>query len=108
MEQNRNNKIDEILNSLEGIQKATLRPYFFTRLEARMQREKNRWYLISSFLTRPAIAMATICMIVALNGYAIARYFEQQDMASTTTEIQNGDDNVLVSSNLVSLENFAP
>lgn len=108
MQEKKSYKTDEILNSLEGIQKAAPHPYFFTRLEARMRQEKNPWYILTSFLTRPAIALAAICLILVLNGFAIVRYFDQQQDVPPTAVIQNVDDNFLISGNLVDLENFAP
>ena len=67
MDQHLNKKIDETLQSLEGIAKATPRTFFFTRLEARMQREKSKWEIISSFVLRPAILFAGICFILVIN-----------------------------------------
>lgn len=67
MDRDLHKKIEEALQSLDGITKATPRPYFFTRLEARMQREKSKWDIISSFVSRPAIVFAGICLVVIIN-----------------------------------------
>ena len=36
-------KIDAAMRSIDNIKRASPRPYLFTRLEARMQNEKNIW-----------------------------------------------------------------
>jgi hypothetical protein len=71
MNENLNRKIDKAMQSLDGIEKASPRPFFFTRLEARMQKQKSRWEALSSFLTKPAIAIACICLIIIINAAVI-------------------------------------
>ena len=71
MDQHLDKKIDEAMQSLDGIEKASPRPFFFTRLEARMQREKSRWEVISSFVAKPIVAFACICLIIMINADVI-------------------------------------
>ena len=71
MDQHLDKKIDEAMQSLDGIEKASPRPFFFTRLEARMQREKSRWEVISSFVAKPIVAFACICLIIMINAAVI-------------------------------------
>ncbi|HSN07952.1 MAG TPA: hypothetical protein VLS85_02885 [Hanamia sp.] len=71
MDQYLNKKIDEAMQSLDGIENASPRPFFFTRLEARMQREKSRWEVISSFVAKPIVAFACICLIILINTAVI-------------------------------------
>lgn len=71
MEQKPDKKIEEIMESFDGIEKATPAPFFFTRLEARMQREKNIWEKISSFVAKPAYAFACICLVILINASVI-------------------------------------
>ena len=49
-------KIDEVMHSMDSINRASPRPFLFTRLEARMQNEKNIWVKLSSFVARPVVA----------------------------------------------------
>ncbi len=61
-------RIEEALNSLDSIQRATPQPFFYTRLKARLeQTEKGPWEMVSSFITRPAMLFATVCMVLLLN-----------------------------------------
>jgi hypothetical protein len=67
-----NKKVDETLNSLDGIQRAEPQPFFYTRLMGRMQRnEKPLWETIGSFLSKPAVAMACLCVILAFNAFIL-------------------------------------
>jgi hypothetical protein len=69
-----NKRVDEALNSLEGIQRAEPQPFFYTRLRGRMQRnEKALWETMGSFLSKPAMAMAGLCVILAFNAFILFR-----------------------------------
>lgn len=65
---NMEKRIDEALSSLDGIQRATPRPFFYTRLMAKIeQNEKGAWENVSSFITRPVMLFATVCIVLLLN-----------------------------------------
>lgn len=67
-----NKKVQEALESLDGIQKAEPQPYFFTRLKARLERDqKNVWELAGSYMARPAVAIAGLMVILAINVFIL-------------------------------------
>lgn len=68
----RKTHIDSILESLDGIQRATPGPFFFTRLQARMRQEERGFGLgLVRLITRPAIAITGICLVVVINTWVI-------------------------------------
>jgi hypothetical protein len=81
-------KVNETLESLEGIQRAEAAPYFFTRVKARLERdEKNIWETIGSLLARPAVAVAGLCVILAMNAFIL--FTKDTATPSATITIQN-------------------
>ncbi|MFN8250347.1 MAG: hypothetical protein U0V75_00600 [Ferruginibacter sp.] len=63
-----NKLVDDTLNSLDGVQPASPKPYLFTRLTARMQRKNDgAWDSALRFISRPAVAMACVLLVVAIN-----------------------------------------
>ena len=65
-------RVNKALESLEGIQRAELSPYFFTRVKARLQRdEKSVWEITSVWLTRPRVAIAGLLLILSLNVFLL-------------------------------------
>ena len=64
-------KIEKALESLDGIQRATPQPYFFTRLKARLDRKERDWAGITGFISRPAYALAMICVVLLINTWAV-------------------------------------
>jgi hypothetical protein len=74
-------EIEAILNSLEGIQKATPQPFLYTRLMARMQWADNSvWSRVLQFVSKPAYALGLIVVFLLINGYILFNQF------NTTTE----------------------
>jgi hypothetical protein len=65
MNKEKNNKIEQILNSLDDSQRAAAPDFFITRLKARMERKEEthskRWIL------RPAYALATLVVVLIIN-----------------------------------------
>ena len=65
-------KVDETIASIDNIQRAYPNPFFFTRLQARIERKaSNPWERITRTLARPAIAALSILAIVAVNTVVI-------------------------------------
>ena len=77
---------ESILNSLEGLQKASPGAFFFTRVQARLQKEElGGWARLAAFLARPRIALATLGIIFLLNAAAL---FYQRAAATAVTADQ--------------------
>ncbi len=77
------NKIDEILNSLDGCTQATVPDFFYTRLKARMAKEatpaaKKSWML------RPAFAFAGMAIILLINVLAVFNQPKPEDNSAVT------------------------
>ena len=109
MQTNINNKVKDALNSLDGVEQAAAKPFFFTRLEARMQKEKNTWEKILSFFARPAIAFACICVVVMINAAVIfSSEKPQSNVANQNDELTTVDEYSQVSSGFYEFVNTKP
>lgn len=93
MEQNNYNdeQIENILGSLNGINRAEAPPFFYTRLQGRLQKEKHSSAIeqILGFITQPIFALTTLSLFVFLNIYAIntvVRQKKQSIMGQTNTD----------------------
>ena len=63
-------EVEKTLQSLDGVKRAEANPYLFTRIKARMQ-QNTPWERISSFVSRPVIAFATLLLIMAINAIVV-------------------------------------
>ena len=72
MNNNRNKKIEEILNSLDGSKRTAMPEFFYTRLKARMEKglegtTKQSWVL------RPAYAFIALVVVLLINAAVILK-----------------------------------
>jgi hypothetical protein len=106
-------KVDKALESLDGIQRAEPRPFFFTRVNARLRRvEKNIWETIGSFVTRPVVTIAGLVLVLAIN---IAILIQKESTTSIPTAFNSEnsqlqeDDNIFAANNTsYDYENLEP
>jgi len=64
-------EIEQTLQSLENVKRAEANPFLFTRIKARMDKKANGWEWVLSFVSRPAIAIAILLLVMAVNGWAL-------------------------------------
>jgi hypothetical protein len=82
MEQQDTNRADRILNSINGLQKATAPDFFYTRLIGRMQQEmepKRKPF----FLLRPAFVAAALSVVLIVNIISLTRLNKQPEQKAT-------------------------
>ena len=86
MNNERNKKVEEILDSLNGTHRAIMPVFFYTRLKARMEKglevgSRRPWLL------RPAYAMITLVVVLLINTAVILKSDSPNDtIADTDTE----------------------
>lgn len=110
MDRNIENKVDQALKSLDQIERAPAPAFFFTRLEARMQKEKSTWENLFHFFTNPVWAFGSICVLLLLNIYIISANTTDQtlNVAQQNTDLTTIDEYSQVSSTLFDFENIKP
>lgn len=70
MNQEREQKMNEVLNSLDGCTRATAPDFFYTRLKARMEREAEP-VVRAPWMLRPSLAFAGMAIILLINIVAV-------------------------------------
>lgn len=64
---------EEVLNSLDGLKRATAPDFFYTRLKARMENELSSPAKRPTWIPKPVFAIAGIILIILLNLAVIIR-----------------------------------
>ena len=106
-----NNKIEDALNSLDGIQRAEPQPFFYTRVIGRLQKEeKNVWETMGSFLSRPAVVIAGLFAILIMNAFILLQQDKNNGTSPAFATEQPVTDNefILASSSSFEYENLDP
>jgi hypothetical protein len=73
-----NNKIGDILNSLDGHQRASAPDFFYTRLKARMEKKAGQ-NSHKSWVFRPAFALAIVVLVLIVNLFLLLRKEEKEE-----------------------------
>lgn len=102
------NKIESILNCMDGMQRAEPKPFFFTRLEARMEK-KDHFETIIRFISRPAVVISSVLLIIFMNAFIIFSNFHDPAQNNTASqEIASVDEYIQISSNLFDTDKSNP
>lgn len=83
-------EIENTLRSLDGISRADMPPFFYTRLQAQLDKRvasPNRFWTI---ITKPAVSLVTLSLLVILNVTAISYYIRsfKKNVSQTSTGIE--------------------
>lgn len=85
--------IEEIIDSLDGLERAEPSPFFYTRVQARLVEKQSSPYTTAfRLITRPAFVMAVVMLIIVVNGYIMYNRSElqQQDEIGQTIAAEYG------------------
>lgn len=112
-EQENKDKVEMALGSLDNIVRAEPAPYFYTRLRARMERdEKNVWEKIASMLSRPAVAVASLLLILSFNAFFLFQRNDSSRVNGSAPSAMQGtsvtEDYFTLASNSFDYENLEP
>lgn len=104
-----NKLIEEAMSSLDDVQPAEPRPYLFTRINARMNRQTPFvWEKAVFFISRPAVAFTGLCLVVLLNILVIMNN-KTADNTNSDLIVQNTTDEFSFSTTTIyDLENNQP
>ena|ERR1700754_754864 len=97
-------RIEEVLESLEGVQQAKAPAFLYTRLKARMDKEFDQGFL-GRWLTRPALALSIAAIILVLNATTILEMFNQAPASGNIESAQIAASDYVVGSYAVYEEN---
>jgi hypothetical protein len=90
---------EEILNSLDGIQRAEPYPFLYTRVHARLLNKQDNVFLTAfAFITRPAFVMAMVMVILLVNGYIMfnrSAFQQNQEEMGQTIAAEYGRQNTI-------------
>ncbi|MES1198191.1 MAG: hypothetical protein ABUL41_02835 [Chitinophagaceae bacterium] len=85
MNNDKNKRIEEILESLDSNQRAMAPDFFYTRLVARMQRESEKGLSKTGFL-RPVYAIAALSIVLLINISVILKTEKVAEYKISDTE----------------------
>lgn len=102
-------KIQATLDSLDGINKTGPGPFFYTRLQARFNRDtRNIWDKMVTFLGNPAVALAMIILVVFMNTAVILQERQEVSVTEQVNETTVSDEYAIASNSYADYVNQDP
>ena len=78
-------QVNEAMDALDGMSRAKANPFLFTRVEAKLRKDtRSAWDIMTSYISRPAVALAMLCMVIFAN--AVVMYWQSGPSDSTSSE----------------------
>lgn len=79
---------EEIIESLDGVQRAEPKPFLYTRISAKMaKQESGPFSLILKLITAPAFSLGIAILIILVNGYFMMK---STDSTIDTSDLSQG------------------
>ena len=85
MQKEKNNRTGDILNSLDNIKKAEAPPFFYTRLQARMEKGQ-RTNGKKGWIFQPVYAVAMLVLLLAVNAAILFQHKEDTAVVNSDNE----------------------
>ena len=86
MKQEKQDRIEQILNAWDGAKRAEAPAFFYTRLKAKMERSEQP---VKSWLLKPAFVIAALAAVIIINAFI---FF--QDGNNTITPSSYGEETI--------------
>jgi flagellar biosynthesis/type III secretory pathway M-ring protein FliF/YscJ len=96
-------EIERTLQSIDGVKRAEANPFLYTRIQARMNKKSTGWEGIFSFVSKPAIAIAIVAIVMAVNGWAL---WGSNTTEETITESSNASELATEYNSVASVNNY--
>ena len=101
-------EIEQTLQCLDGVKRAEANRFLFTRIQARMAKKDSAWERIFSFISKPAIAMAIVLLVMTVNGWALLGSNSDSSSISDSANVSElaNEYNIVASVNNYDYENM--
>jgi len=79
-------EMEKITESIDGISRAEMPPFFYTRLQAKLEKSSSPANSFWMVVTKPAVSFVTLSLLVVLNIAAISHYIKTSKQEQPVTQ----------------------
>lgn len=89
MEQKKMNseEIEKTILSIDGIKRAGMPPFFYTRLQAQMDKRIGKANSFWTTISKPAVSLGMLSLLIILNVAALTHYLRTSQQTTTQGNI---------------------
>ncbi len=88
MKNNWEEKAEQAMDSLNGLQRAVANPYLYTRIKAHIEEQQNKWVKLAGFISRPVIAISAAVFFIAINAWVVVKHPLTETAAKPSVEAE--------------------
>jgi hypothetical protein len=81
------NKIEETLKAFEGINQAEPKPFFYTRLKARMERELVETKTVLGWTFKPIYVYVSLTLVLTINIFTIITFINKSSQPPNDSQV---------------------
>jgi hypothetical protein len=86
-----NKLVEEAMNSVDGVEKASPAAFLLTRINARLEQSRDTvWERILWFIGKPVVAVSGLCLLLLVNAAVILN--QPEETPGITEQVQNVTD----------------
>lgn len=93
---------DDALNSIDGIQRAQANPYLYSKVLAKIESRMGAWEKAEWILSRPAFALGSILVFLAIN-MAVILWEQKQSESELVQKLQSDQ---MLASEFMNAQNY--
>ncbi|MET0636290.1 MAG: hypothetical protein ABWZ25_09710 [Chitinophagaceae bacterium] len=102
-----NEKVEGVMQSLDGIKRADPGPWFFSRLSQRLgSNPRSPWFYIGAFLSRPSVAISGVMAVLILNLVLLLNQQSEVETASLPLNFSSENEYITASNSSYDYENL--
>jgi hypothetical protein len=81
---------DQVLGSIDGMEKATANPFLFTRIMVQLNQPEGNWEKVANWISKPAFAFGAVALFLSINVwvYIKDKEAENANMAVKARQIE--------------------
>src|SRR5436309_2121120 len=84
-------KIENILSSLDGLKRASAPDNLYTRIRGKMEQNNSVWQQLATILSTPVIAFSLVFLLLVTNAYFLFRpaFMQAEENGDQLTAVAN-------------------
>ena len=64
---------DQVLGSIDGMEKATANPFLFTRILAQLNQPESNWEKVTNWISKPGFAFGAVALFLSINVWVLIK-----------------------------------
>lgn len=64
---------DQVLGSIDGMERATANPFLYTRIMAQLNQPESNWEKVANWISKPGFAFGAVALFLSINVWVFIK-----------------------------------